>query len=460
MSRRIARTLISASILFAVTNTATHGQTPQPPGVGDVVFADSLMQAGALQPTNCATGRNSTRFVEDGLQYRVTGRCTESATNAAIGRRVPGLTMTDGDIRLEFKVIAAPDRAELLLGTRVNDGGNEYAAYVRPGLGQVQVNKFTNGQRTVLNRRTDVANLYQTDTWNSVALRTQGNNLWLLLNDEVVVAVADDSLDRGAAGITLYRMGDANDDAEVSILVRNLRISGLLGSEESRLPVYAPPAQPAVSSGPAGPVLAAGTPPPVGPVTKERSLSSPQPAPEQFSPNGRCSFLATADGLRIRTTGRCADDTSNTQIILNYPDTVISDGEARVQVRLVEGSERAAVGLWIRHSDGRGIIAAVHPVSGWAEIVQTGPEGTKVAARRTDLIGRISRDDWFTVAIVAKGPEIFLLIDDKPLLSAKAESPPEGQVRLSTFRTGNVDDTDGVAALFRDLRVSQLAESP
>lgn len=86
---------------------------------------------------------------------------------------------------------------------------------------------------------------YVPDGWNSLAIRAQGPSVWLLLNDEVIAASTDWTFSSGAVSLVMGREGDPNDDQEVAILLRNLRVSALAEGGPSRVPVYSPSEQPA-----------------------------------------------------------------------------------------------------------------------------------------------------------------------------------------------------------------------
>ena len=112
MWRRIVASILCMSLTASILAPSTVAQEP-PPDVGDAVVEDSLTQAGLFQPSTCATGRNQTRFVEDGLLLRVTGKCSDTAPAALIGRRLAGLTMLDGEVRLDVRTVSGAGRVEL-----------------------------------------------------------------------------------------------------------------------------------------------------------------------------------------------------------------------------------------------------------------------------------------------------------------------------------------------------------
>jgi hypothetical protein len=51
--------------------------------------------------------------------------------------------------------------------------------------------------------------------------------LWVLPNDEPILAATDSSYRSGSVFIGLRRLGDPNDNQESAVVVRNLRVSAL-----------------------------------------------------------------------------------------------------------------------------------------------------------------------------------------------------------------------------------------
>ena len=85
-----------------------------------------------------------------------------------------------------------------------------------------------------------------------------------------------------------------------------------------------------------------------------------------------------------------------------------------------------------------------------------GPEPSQLAERR-DLGGLLSRDDWNTLAIRARGPELWVYVNGAPTLYASDPTYDRGGVFIGLTRDGDPDDTAESAVVVRDLRVSPLA---
>jgi hypothetical protein len=81
--------------------------------------------------------------------------------------------------------------------------------------------------------RGDLSDRVRLDDWNTLAIRLEGPNMWLFLNDELIISVADGAVDHGGLMLRLVRLGDVNDPAETAVVFRNLRVSQLLPRGES-----------------------------------------------------------------------------------------------------------------------------------------------------------------------------------------------------------------------------------
>lgn len=224
------------------------------PEVGRVVLEDPLTAPGVVgQSSACPTGKNVREFVGEGTIIKVTGRCTDASTNASLAQRIDGLTLPDGEVRLEMKVVSAQERARFFLDFRaaasLRDGS--YSVRVDPAGGGVQLRRTVDGQLTVLAERTNLAGIIAPDDWNSLVVRMQGANLWVLLNDQPLLSASDAALSTGSVLIALVRTGDPNDAQEAAVVVRDLRVSALAAGDQARLPSYQPrrAAAPAAPSG-------------------------------------------------------------------------------------------------------------------------------------------------------------------------------------------------------------------
>ena len=234
-----ARKCLALALSLALLAPRAAAQEAPPPEPGAAILEDPLTGPGAVRAADCPTGRNSRAFVPEGYLLRVTGRCTEASTTASVARLIEGLSIPDGEIRIELRAVSGAERARFRLSIRSDLDGNErYFVALEPARGLLQLVKGGREGDMVLGTRTDLAGLLSPDGWNSLAVRAQGPHLWLLVNDQLVLSAVDSAYDSGTVILALARLGSVDDDQETSVVVRNLRVSGLVGGDQARLPTY------------------------------------------------------------------------------------------------------------------------------------------------------------------------------------------------------------------------------
>jgi hypothetical protein len=215
----------------------------EPPAVGDVVFEDPLTAPSpAVPPVACETGLGSAEFGPEGYTMRLRGRCLPQ--NSQVFMLVPlgALRFQDGEIKADVKVLSGGGRSTFYFTTRSDDGATtNYYSMIFPQGNQVMVGKnFPVGQSAVLSdRKGPDLGLLPAD-WNTFAVRMAGPKLWMLVNDQPVLMVEDDTATGPVARINFRRVGSSDDDVEAAIVVRNLRISALKDGDPSRAPTYTP----------------------------------------------------------------------------------------------------------------------------------------------------------------------------------------------------------------------------
>jgi hypothetical protein len=160
--------------------------------------------------------------------------------------------------------------------------------------------------------------------------------------------------------------------------------------------------------------------------------------------------------------GRCAGDAA-AALDATLPGLGLADGEAQVEVRAVAGRERAIVQLGIRRpadpAHGAGYAAALAPAHGWAALLRPLAGGGLITlGERTDLAAELADEGWHRLAVRAQGPRLWLLLDGRPILAAFDSTFDGGGLGLALVRAGGADDEEETAVLFRNLRVSALAD--
>jgi hypothetical protein len=221
------------------------------------VLEDPLTAPGVVTASACPTGRNDRQFVGEGYRFRVTGKCLDTSTNASVAYRLQNLVVPDGEVSLDVRTVSGADRARFRMYLRdQGDGGGGYAVTLDPVHGGATLSVLANNQVTVLAENTDITAWLAADGWNTLAMRTQGPNFWVLLNGVPIISASDSTFSSGGVFIALSRLGELEDTQEAVVVLRNLRVSRLAGGDQARVPTYqgptaAPaPAAPAPSGAP------------------------------------------------------------------------------------------------------------------------------------------------------------------------------------------------------------------
>ena len=206
-----------------------HQAVPEPPRVGDVILHDDLVGPGVLTAGRCETGRNVGEFVGEGYIMKVTGKCRDDAPIAAVlPPPIRDLSFPDGEVRIETKAVSGQDRASFILWVRGQaEAPGAYEIVMLPARGIVALLRFGGGPPVALAERGDLASFLARDDWNSLAVRARGPDLWVLVNDQPVLAARDETYDHGTVSVGLRRTDNPDDNAETAVVVRNLRISRL-----------------------------------------------------------------------------------------------------------------------------------------------------------------------------------------------------------------------------------------
>lgn len=247
-------TLLVVTVMAAPA-AVVRAQDP-PPAVGTPILEDPLSGPTLILPFVCPNQRAGSSYVGEGLRLVVTGGCNDGDLFAGSGAPLRGLTVADGEVRVEVKVVGGIDRARININVRsqpMRAGAMtsaetlpaSYAVAIEPGAGRALIGKVPGG----ITERTDLHDVISADDWNTIAIRVQGENFWLLVNDQPLLFATDDSLDRGLVSFGVLKMGDGpersqfdpSDPTEVAVVARNLRVSALADGDPERVPTYHQP---------------------------------------------------------------------------------------------------------------------------------------------------------------------------------------------------------------------------
>src|SRR4051794_6982460 len=120
----VVTVMMPASTALWCTSTVS-AQDPPPPPVGMTILEDDLSGPTLIRPSTCPNQRASNDYVGEGLRLKTTGPCRDGEIIAGMLAVIRGLTMLDGEVRIESKAVSGIDRQRIGLDARVQP--------VRPG---------------------------------------------------------------------------------------------------------------------------------------------------------------------------------------------------------------------------------------------------------------------------------------------------------------------------------------
>jgi hypothetical protein len=202
-----------------------------PPPLGPTVFADPLTASGVFGRGACPTGLIATDFTEEGYRVSVRGPCTEQSTAPFVMAPARGLSISDGEVRVDARAIVGAERASYFLAGRVDAGdGTGYLARFEPTVPFVSLIRWDaagSGAQPMV-READASILHFVDGWNTVALRFRGSRMWVLLNGTPVIYADDSAYADGGIELGAGRTGELRDTVEATTVFRNLEIRALV----------------------------------------------------------------------------------------------------------------------------------------------------------------------------------------------------------------------------------------
>jgi hypothetical protein len=202
-----------------------------PPAAGDVILDDPLTGPGVLSGgLPCPTGGGNADFSPEGYRFTVTGPCRPGSDASVETPTIDGLSVPDGEIRAEVRVVTGHEHAQVLLRTRVQTGSPRRHDFVISPRSRTVIRHswhlgLTPPFEMTMGHVPDDA--WAADGWNSLAIRQRGPEVWMLVNDALVLSFVDPHVHNGSVGFGLGRDGLVKDATEVTVVFRNLRVSKL-----------------------------------------------------------------------------------------------------------------------------------------------------------------------------------------------------------------------------------------
>jgi hypothetical protein len=206
-------------------------------------------------------------------------------------------------------------------------------------------------------------------------------------------------------------------------------------------------------------------PPDLGTILYEHSLTEGGPTPFTC-PTGLAGTEQGANGYLLKVSGKCAEGSASASVGPTIDDLQVSDGEVRVEGLVQSAADRAQLGIAFRRQiaigsfegGDDGYYALAWPANGLVSLTRIRDGQAAVLVQRTDLVSAMNRTLWNTLAVRAKGPHIWVIVNDRIAVSVTDEAFSSGATSFFARRAGNVDDATPMTILFRNVKVSSLAD--
>jgi hypothetical protein len=169
---------------------------------------------------------------------------------------------------------------------------------------------------------------------------------------------------------------------------------------------------------------------------------------------GKAFSHYVGEGFKLRVMGPCFLLLDEAWITVPANGVMVGDGEVAVEFKGVDGAERATVGLYVRNVNEQLIGAHVQPARGEASLF------TMAGGQQTDLGYRnnlvVPPYEWNKLALRVSGFDVWLLINDEPVLHSHEVYADAGKIVIEVVRDGNSEDEDETAVVFRNLTLTAL----
>ena len=158
--------------------------------------------------------------------------------------------------------------------------------------------------------------------------------------------------------------------------------------------------------------------------------------------------------------GRCVSEASAANLPVPGRQISVWDGDVALDFKVVSGVERAGVNLYTRIQGGTYMAAYVSLATGQAELFRREDGVNTIVRVHRRISASLTRRTGTELALRLSGDQIWLLLNDAPLLHAADVLNQAGGIGIAVVREGHVDDRDEVAVVFRDLTLTELQGSP
>jgi hypothetical protein len=110
-----------------------------------------------------------------------------------------------------------------------------------------------------------------------------------------------------------------------------------------------------------------------------------------------------------------------------------------------------------RSTSARLVGATFNPATGEAKLFNFADGSMSIITSRSDAQGLAIPTDWNRLAVRVRGGELWMLVNDDPILYASEVWSERGGVGIRVLREGNPDDEDETTVVFRNLTLSTVS---
>jgi hypothetical protein len=229
---------------------STFAPRPIAGGLGLPALSFDLRPGEGVNPMSCSDVTGS-RFGDSGYQITVRGRCNAGTGSAGYLTYFPIVQFRDGEVSVEYKVLAGHERAAITLMGRmaIAPTVEGYVAAVIPSLNGVALLRAGGGSAQAIGRRIELGAVLAESEWTRLSLRMAGSSMLVSVNGRAILSAADVTRDNGNVSIGVDRIGSGDDDFETTVAFRRFRVSGFDSGDPARQPIVTVPSGAPTSSG-------------------------------------------------------------------------------------------------------------------------------------------------------------------------------------------------------------------
>lgn len=209
----------------------------------ETIARDPMRAPTLFWPQICSTGNNVGTFGEDGLLMRVSGACYEAPRFGWIAARQPDVVVGDGEARVSFRIDDGWGQVAIslmLLDSSLSPDGTSLTAQIVPATHVAALLAESSNGVTVLSRKVLGETSLRPNAWTSFAVQRVGDQAWVLLDGEPVVAARGVPTSDGAVIVFVDRLAPADSSTVVAATLRDFSASTLEGADPNHGVTRAP----------------------------------------------------------------------------------------------------------------------------------------------------------------------------------------------------------------------------